>query len=183
MKFNQMVTVAIGSQNPVKVNCTKKAFSSCWPKIEFEYIAVTVPSGVKDQPLSDKECILGAKNRAKRALKIAKTDYGVGIEGGIIKMNGNFFARAWVVVVNKMGVVGFGSSLSAPVPPKYMKLIKKGIELGKVNDMITGRENTKHDNGYFGFISDNLVTREKGYTDAVIMALARFRKPEIFEDN
>jgi len=48
--------------------------------------------------------------------------------------------------------------------------------------MITGKENTKQDNGYFGIISDNLITREKGYIDAVIMALARFKKPEIFEE-
>lgn len=91
-----MKTVAIGSQNPIKITCTKKAFSSYWPKTEFEFIPVTVPSGVNDQPLSDKECILGAKNRAKRALKGAFSDYGVGIEGGIIKVNGKFFARAWV---------------------------------------------------------------------------------------
>jgi len=63
-----------------------------------------------------------------------------------------------------------------------MKLINKGVELDKANDMITGKENTKQDNGYFGIISDNLITREKGYIDAVIMALARFKKPEIFEE-
>jgi len=110
-----MTIVAIGSQNPVKVNCTKKAFSSYLPKAKFEFISITVPSGVSDQPFSDKECILGAKNRAQRVLKSAKSDYGVGIEGGIIKINGDYFACAWVVVVNEKGAVGLGSSLSAPV--------------------------------------------------------------------
>ncbi len=130
----------------------------------------------------DRESIFGAKNRAKKALKKSHADFGVGIEGGIIKICGNYFARGWVAVVNKKGIVGLGSSLSAPIPLKYMKLINKGVELGKANDMITGGENTKQDKGYFGFISNNLITRESGYTDAVIMALARFKKPEIFED-
>ena len=181
MKINKISTVAIGSQNPVKINCTKKAFFLYLSKVKFEFVSVSVPSGVNNQPMSDEESILGAENRAKRAIKVAHTDYGVGIEGGIMKVRRKYFCRAWVVVVSKKGVVGLGSSLSAPLPQKYMSLITKGVELGKANDMISGKENTKQENGYFGFISDNLITREKGYTDAVIMALSRFKKPKVFE--
>lgn len=177
-----MEKVAIGSQNPVKISCIKKAFLAFWREKEFDFISISVPSGVNEQPKSDKECILGAKNRAKKALKMAKTDFGVGIEGGIIETDKHFFARAWVVIIDNKGRIGLGSSLSAPVPSRYMNLINKGIELGKANDIITGVENTKHKNGYFGFISDNLITREKGYVDAVVMALARFKKPEIFKE-
>jgi len=176
-----MEKVAIGSKNPVKIGCAKKAFSSYWPEKKFNFLSMDVPSGVDDQPISDKKCILGAKNRAKRALKKTEADYGIGIEGGIIKVNDQYFARGWVAIVNKKGVIGLGSSLSAPIPPKFMRLINNEVELGKVNDMITGRKNTKHREGYFGFISDNLITRERAYIDAAVMALARFKKPEIFE--
>ncbi len=176
-----MKKVAIGSRNPIKIDCAKKAFRKYLPGIEFEFVAESVPSGVKDQPMSDKECILGAKNRAKRVLQKMKANYGVGIEGGIVKVNSQYFARAWVAIVNEEETIGLGSSLSAPIPPKFMKLIDNGVELGEANDVITGRKNTKHKEGYFGFISDNIITREKGYIDAVIMALARFKKSEIFE--
>ncbi len=175
-----MKRVAIGSRNPVKINCVKKAFRKYLPKVKFEFIAQSVPSGVEDQPMSDRECILGAKNRAKRVLQKLKADYGVGIEGGIIKIDGQYFARAWVAIVNNKGVIGLSSSLSAPMPPKFMKLINNGMELGKANDMITGGKNTKHKEGYFGFISDSIITRKKGYIDAVVMALARFKKSNLF---
>ena len=177
-----MEKVAVGSKNPVKAGCVKKGFSSYCPEKKFDFLAVDVPSGVNDQPMSDKECILGAKNRARRVLKKTKARYGVGVEGGIIKADGQHFARAWVAIVDKEGTVGLGSSLSAPLPPKFMNLIKSGVELGEANDIITGGKNTKHKEGYFGFISDNLITRERGYIDAVVMALSRFKKSKVFRE-
>lgn len=175
-----MKKIAIGSHNPVKIAATRKAFLSFWPKSQFEFLNVNASSGVSDQPMSDRECIKGARNRAKKVLRQTKADYGVGIEGGICKVEGCYFARAWAVVIDKKGNVGFGSSISAPVATKLMKLIHKGIELGKANDILTGRENTKQKEGYFGLISDNIITREKGYIDAVIMALAPFKNKDIF---
>lgn len=176
-----MKKVAIGSHNPVKIAATRKAFLSLWPKGQFEFIDFEIISGVNDQPMSDEESIKGAKNRAKGVLRKTKADYGVGIEGGICKVGDCYFARAWAVVVDRKGNVDFGSSISAPLPPKFMKLIHKGMELGRANDIITGRENTKQKEGYFGLISNNLITREKGYVDGVIMALAPFKNRGIFK--
>lgn len=178
-----MIKVGVGSQNPVKVNCVKKAFTVCWPKKKFVFVSQSVSSGVNDQPRSDEECVLGAKNRAEQVLKETKANFGVGIEGGIVKMGEHFFARAWVVVIDNKGNTGLASSVSAPMSKRHMDLINSGIELGKADDMITGRKNTKQKEGYFGFISSKLITREKGYIDAVIMALARFKKLKLFSQN
>jgi len=84
-------------------------------------------------------------------------------------------------VIDQKGTMGFGSSISAPVAPKFIKLIQEGIDLGKATDIVSGKENTKQKEGYFGLISNNLITREKGYTDAVIMALAPFKNKNIFK--
>lgn len=176
-----MKKVAIGSHNPVKIEATRRAFSSLWPEERFEFAGVDASSGVSDQPMSDEECVKGARNRAKDALRKAKADYGVGIEGGICKVDDCYFARAWVVVVDQKSGVGSGSTISAPMPPKFMELIHSGMELGKANDILTGRENTKQKEGYFGLITNNLITREKGYTDGVIMALASFKNKDIFK--
>lgn len=172
--------VAIGSKNLVKIRAVKKAFACFWPKQRFEFVGLRAASGVKDQPRSDKECIKGAFNRAKKAQQKTGADFSVGIEGGICEAENLYFARAWMVVINKKGETGIGSSLSAPLSQKFMNLIDKGFELGKANDIITGRKNTKQKEGYFGLISDNLITREKGYRDGIIMALAKFKKTEFF---
>ncbi len=75
--------VAIGSQNPTKVNAVKKAFEKVFPNISWEFTGVDVPSGVADQPMTDRESISGATNRAKQSLKKCNADFGVGIEGGM----------------------------------------------------------------------------------------------------
>ena len=123
----------------------------------------------------------GQKTGRKRHRKGKKPITEWGSRAGICRVSGQYFVRAWTVIVNKRGQIGSSSSLSAPLPQKFMRLIEDGVELGKANDIISGRKNTKHKEGYFGFISDSLVTREKGYVDSVIMALACFKKPGLFE--
>ncbi len=172
--------IAIGSQNPTKIKTVEKAFVCFWPKKKFKFIAIKTNSGVKDQPMSDEECIKGAENRAKGAQSQTDADFGVGLEGGIVEVNRKYFTRAWMVVIDKKGKIGIGSSISAPLPDKFMKLIHSGLELGEVDDIITGRKDTKKKNGYFGLVSDNLITREKGYFDGMIMALAKFKKIKLF---
>jgi non-canonical (house-cleaning) NTP pyrophosphatase len=85
-----------------------------------------------------------------------------------------------MAVVNAKGNFGIGSTLSAPLSRKFLKLVNSGIELGKVTDIISKQKDTKHKGGYFGFVSDNLITREKGYIDGVVMALVRFKKTKYF---
>jgi len=48
-----MQTVAISSQNPVKINATKKCFARVFPEAEFEFTTANVSSGVPDQPMAD----------------------------------------------------------------------------------------------------------------------------------
>ena len=76
--------IAVGSKNPTKIRPVRKIF-----KKYFEDIIINsyeVSSGVSDQPLSENETYEGALNRAKEVLKLdLDADYGVGIEGGIIK--------------------------------------------------------------------------------------------------
>ena len=51
--------IAVGSENPVKINAVKHAFKLVWPKKKWEVIGVKVTSGVSDQPMSDVESIKG----------------------------------------------------------------------------------------------------------------------------
>ena len=93
--------VVVGSKNPVKIQATKEAFEKLWPKKNRSVIGLEVKSGVSDQPMSDEESIKGASNRAKKALKTGKADFGIGFEGGLHKIGEKWFDCGWVVVVNK----------------------------------------------------------------------------------
>ena len=67
------------------------------------------------------------------------------------------------------------------VPPKMMKLIQEGKELGKVVDIVFNVENSKQTNGHFGLMTGKTITRKEGYRDGVIAALAAFINQQVFE--
>lgn len=172
--------IAVGSKNPVKIACVQQAFEKVFPDTTWEVEGIDVVSGVSDQPMSDKESITGARNRAKKALESLGADYGVGLEGGLQEIEGNWFDAGWIVVVDKEGNEGIGSTIRMMTPEKMMDLIKQGMELGHVNDKLFGMENSKHGDGHFGLMTNGAITRTDGYRDGVIAALARFIKPEVF---
>jgi len=175
------VKVAVGSTNPVKINATKQAFYKVWPTKAWEVVGVEVSSGVSNQPMSDEESQKGATNRAKAAIKALKADFGVGLEGGIHKTSGLWFDTGWVVVIDKKGTIGIGTSIRMQSPPEMMKYVKKGMELGEIDDMIFGKKNTKHKQGHFGLMSKGVLLREEAYQHGVISALVRFLQPKLFD--
>src|SRR5258708_40205244 len=128
--------VAVGSKNPVKVQAVKAAFEKVFPEKKWDVVGIEVESEVSAQPMSDEESVRGARNRAQKALKKMKADFGVGIEGGLQKIEEYWFTRGWMVIVNQKGDEGVGSSVSIRVTDRMMELIHQGKELGEVNDII-----------------------------------------------
>ena len=173
--------VVVGSTNPVKIEATKRAFKKVWPKKKWEIVGIEVSSGVSHQPMTDKEAVKGARNRAKRALKLGKADFGVGLEGGLQEFEGIWFDTGWIVVVNKKGTQGIGSTIRMQNAPKTIKMVHEGMELGHVDDVVFKVRNSKQGDGHFGLMSKNAVTRTEAYTEGVISALVRFIHPELFE--
>ena len=177
-----MKKVAVGSKNPVKINAVKLAFGKVWPDEKFEFIGIDVDSGVASQPMSTAESIKGARNRAIRSQEKLKTDFGVGLEGGLHEIEGEWFDAGWMVVVDRDLNEGIGSTIHLHTPKKAMELIHSGKELGEVTDILFGQNNSKQGNGQFGNMTNNNITRTSGYIDGVIAALARFLQPHLYED-
>ncbi len=173
--------VAVGSKNPTKINAVKIAFDKIFPDVKWIIEGVEVKSGVSDQPMSIHESIRGARNRAKRSMKELKADFGVGLEGGLHKIGKHWFDSGWIVVVNKKGEEGIGSSIWMKSPEKMMEHVFKGIELGHVDDLIFKQKNSKHGEGHFGLMTKNALTRTSAYTDGVLAALTRFVHPHLFK--
>ena len=68
------------------------------------------------------------------------------------------------------------------MPEKIIKQIKEEKkELGDVMDEIRGMKNTKQHEGCVGFMTNNLIPRQKELEGTIIYALSRFTKKEMFE--
>lgn len=176
------MVVAVGSTNPVKIDAVKKAFAAVWPEEKIVVKSVAVVSEVSAQPMSDEESIKGATMRAKQALERLQADFGVGLEGGLHKIGNHWFDSGWMVVVDKHGIEGIGSTIRMHLSEKIMQHVHRGKELGDATDAVFGTVNSKQANGHFGLMTKNLITRTSGYTDGIIAALARFIQPEAYRD-
>lgn len=172
------MTINIGSTNPVKLQATKDALTQTWPNHEFEFQTVFTSSQVSNQPMSDKEAIAGAVNRAKSVIKTA--DFGVGLEGGLHQIGTNWFSCGWAAVVNSQEQIGLASSTRILVPTQIIELIYKGKELGEIDDIIFGVEKSNQGQGNYGLMTGGLVTRQSAYTQALICALTRFTQTDLF---
>jgi inosine/xanthosine triphosphatase len=171
--------VTVGSKNPVKLRATRNVFEKIFGKVKV--LATNVNSGVSHTPSSFGELVKGAINRAKEALKKTKADFGVGLEGGYEKTKFGFFLSEVVAIVDNKGRIGIGGGGRVLLTQKIVSELKKGKELGEILDQIQKTKNTKQKLGTVGFLLKGRITREKSVEQAILYALARFLRPEIYE--
>lgn len=176
-----MKKVVIASKNPVKIQAVKDGFKKIFPNEKFQYIGVSVPSGVSEQPKNNNETFMGATIRANNASKeMPDAEYFVGIEGGTEQMKKELEAFAWVVV--KSGEM-YGKSRTSTffLPKKVVTLIvEEGKELGEADDIVFKRKNSKQKNGAVGILTGNVIDRTKYYSDAVVLALIPFKNGNLY---
>jgi len=170
--------ILVGSKNPVKIRAVKSAFQKVFGKCEV--IGVPVSSDVSNMPMNFKDTLKGAKNRARKAIKILKADFGVGLEGGLEKTEAGTFLIGLVAIVDKKGRWGIGKGGGLLMPDVIVEKVKKGKELGKVMDEIRGLKNTKEKDGAVGFFTKNLIPRKQSFETTTIYALSRFIKEGLF---
>ena len=175
-----MKKVVIASKNPVKIKAVEHGFKKMFPREEFEFIGVSVPSDVTDQPSTSIETLAGATNRADNAFnEVKNADFCIGIEGGIESTGNEMEAFAWVVVksANKYGKARTGTFF---LPKQVSELVKQGKELGEADDIVFNRNNSKQQNGAVGILTDNAIDRAVFYGDAVVLALIPFKNKGLY---
>lgn len=173
--------IAVGSTNITKIKPVKEIFSRLFKDVKV--VGIKVHSLVSDQPRSDDEMFKGAFNRAKAALKKVKgANYGVGIEGGVHKFSYGWFERSLVVIMDKKGDYGIGSSGGLALPKKIVDQIQKGANLEEAIDELFGTKKIGEGIGMFGIMTKGVVTRTEGVKHGVAFALARFLHKKIYRD-
>ena len=163
--------VAVGSTNPVKINAVEKAFKRFWEDVEV--LSVKVSSGVSDEPVGV-EAVVGARNRARSALKLLNADFGVGIEGGLFKLANTYYCAGFVWIERKDGAYSTGMTGWFECPKAFVDKLLSGVELGVLMAELSGKPNIKREEGAIGYFTRGVITRTDFYEHGVIMALTKF---------
>lgn len=175
-----MPNIVIASKNPVKGKAILRGFQAFFPEACFELIGVDVPSGVSEQPQGDEETRLGAMNRIQAAREVyPQADYWTAIEGGVVDIDNQMSAFAWIVISDRQRT-GWSRSASFFLPEKVAELVRRGVELGHADDQVFGRSNSKQMNGAVGILTADAVDREELYAHAVLLALIPFLNPTLY---
>jgi len=171
--------IAIGSKNPVKVKAVKDVFQKVFGDIRV--IALDTASGVSNQPMSAQETRQGAVNRSKEALSATKGAlFGVGVEGGVERIEAGLMLCGFVAVVNEEGGLGIGGGTLLLLPPLVEEGLRMGEELGDIIDHLAGESNTKQRMGTPGVLTHGLTDREEFFKIATAYALVPFINPEFY---
>ena len=174
-----MTKVVVGSKNPVKIKAVENVFRKVFGNVEVH--SVEVDSGVSHTPSSWDEIARGAINRAKNALQKISVDFGVGLEGGYEKTRFGVFMTGAVAIIDKDGRLGISKCNGILLPKRVVEKLEQGEELGDIMDELQGVKNTKQKWGAVGFFTKNYSNRQESFEFAVLCALARFLRKELYE--
>ena len=173
--------IVLGSNNIPKKNAVITAFSSAYKNGEIDVECVATDSGVSSHPTSVTDSLQGAINRLNDARRQRPdADYHVGIEGGLLQSDGRAWEIGWVAIGNSDGKVATGLSAGIEMKGELLRAILDGTELSEVLDKIHGVGRIGDTNGFLGLATDDVVTRQQAYEQGIQLAIAQFKKPELF---
>jgi inosine/xanthosine triphosphatase len=173
------VVFAVASSNPVKLEATRRGASVLFEMIEV--LSARGDSTVPEQPFGDEQTRHGALQRAQGALRSCPgATYGVGLEGGVLDAPEGLYCIAWCAIVDTAGSIGLANAGNFLLPITVAGLVRQGFELGHADDIVFGRQNSKHADGAIGMLTGGRVTRADYYTPMVTRALVRFYNPALY---
>ncbi len=152
------------------------------------YLPCDVNTGIA-MPRSIEELLSGARGRVETLAKLlardgTRADYLIGLEGGlhpiIVEGKESVYLQSWAYVSN--GSEGFfGSSGNILVPDGIAaRVMKEGRELGEVIDEAANKRDVRSNQGTWGILTRDLLTRRRSFEIALIAAFAPFYNPALY---
>lgn len=165
-------SVAVGSQNPVKVSAVKESLLDL-PEFDFEITDIDADSGVNDQPQSFEETLQGAKNRARSSYSDS-FNFSIGLEDGIFLVPGTekTYMNICICALYDGTTFHYGTSSAFEYPEEITDLVKGGgLDIsealgaaGYTNNPAIGSSE-----GAIGILSEGRLVR-KDYTKQALSA-------------
>lgn len=153
--------IIIGSKNPTKIKSVQNIFKA------YNIRSFDVDSNVSAQPFSDEETRQGAINRAKTGAQSTQNAIGIGLEGGVMSLEGDLLLCNWGALVDQDDNVVTASGARIILPKSIAKRLREGIELGDVMDEFMNKEGIRNKEGAIGIFTNNLISREAMFTHVV----------------
>lgn len=162
--------IAVGSQNPLKLRSVKEVLEKIYP--EATYLPVKVDPGVSPTPLDNDETIAGARQRAQMAYNQTGADWGIGLEGGMTRIDRRWFTCVWCVIRDGSEET-LGGGVHFELPARVIRsILQEGMEMGTRLDEITGISMSKRKMGAEGILTGGLIDRAATFKNAILYALA-----------
>ncbi|KAA1049560.1 inosine/xanthosine triphosphatase [Pseudocitrobacter sp. 73] len=165
-----MHNVVTATTNPAKIQAILAAFELIYGEGSCHIDAISVDTGVPEQPIGSEETRAGARNRVENARAVRpNADFWVAIEAGIDE--GSTFS--WVVI-ESANQRGEARSATLPLPEVILEKVREGEELGPVMSHYTGIDKIGRKEGAIGVFTKGALTRSSVYHQAVVLALSPF---------
>ncbi|EMH4163183.1 inosine/xanthosine triphosphatase [Pluralibacter gergoviae] len=165
-----MHQIISATSNPAKIQAILQAFSQIFGEGSCHIDAVSVESGVPEQPFGSDETRAGARNRIANARRLRPdADFWVAIEAGID--DGSTFS--WVVIESREQRAE-ARSATMPLPEVILEKVRAGEALGPVMSRYSGIDNIGTKEGAIGIFTNGALTRTSVYHQAVLLALSPF---------
>lgn len=179
-RLRRPVRIAVGSDNPVKVEAVKLAVQRLYGEAEVRGFAVD--SGVPLQPF-EAQTWDGARARAiEAARRWPEADFGVGIEAGLfdVASAGGVMDVQACVVADRAGRLTYGHGPGFAYPAPVAQALRKGRSVGDVVSELAGVAEIGKKEGAVGFLSRGHTTRTALTEPAVLMAFLPRLRPELY---
>ncbi|MBS7248746.1 MAG: inosine/xanthosine triphosphatase [Candidatus Jordarchaeales archaeon] len=168
-----MLVVAVGSENPVKVDAVKRVMHKLMGSIKV--IPVKVDPGIPKQPIGIEQTLEGAINRAKNALNQTNANLGVGIEAGLISVPSTktgYMDFQYCAIIDREGWLTVGCGPGFEYPPQVItRVLEEKLEVGEAMSRMTGIENLGRKQGAIGYLTHGIMNRRRLTEISVLMAM------------
>lgn len=176
--------VIVGSTNNAKVSAVAELLRDYTLFRGAQVTGISVSSDVGHQPMTLKETIEGARNRAKAAF--SECDYSVGIESGLFEApytkSGYLDVCAAVFYDGKAFHLGLSSAFEYP-KAMIQLVLDEGMEINDAQHKLGFSENPKVGSaeGVVGILTKGRVDRKTYTKQALTMALVHLENKELYE--
>lgn len=155
------MNILIGSKNPAKIDAAGVVF------IDDKVTGIDVPSKVSAQPLTDEETREGAINRALQCVSEPSCDIGIGLEGGVMPVDGQLYVTNWGALANRDGEVVTAAGARIQLPQEFAAQLNQGQELGDLMDDYAKRKDVRKKEGAIGIFTNELISRKEMFVHVV----------------
>lgn len=167
--------INVGSKNKAKLEAVVELLKEYSHLAQAQVEGVEAQSGVADQPKSLDEVVAGAMNRARSAFVVAVCDYGIGLEGGFMRVpkTKTGYMNVCVCAIYDGQEFHLGLSSAWEYPKVFNLVLNEGLDLSAAGNRagLTNNPGIGEAEGVSGILMRGRHDRKEEVKQALCSAL------------